>query len=55
MWNLNLMNNDFTKNIYSFYENQTEWRDEPLLNKNTVKDIFRWYVKKILYKINIIK
>lgn len=55
MWNLNLMNNDFTKNIYSFYENQTEWRDEPLLNKNTVKNIFRWYVKKILYKINIIK
>lgn len=55
MWNLNLMNNDFTKNIYSFYENQTEWRNEPLLNKNTVKNIFKWYIKKLLYKINIIK
>lgn len=54
-WNLNIIYNDFTKNIYSFYENQTEWRDEPLLNKNSGKNIFKWCVKKLLYKINIIK
>lgn len=53
-WKLNIIYNDFTKNIYSFYENQTEWRDEALLNKNTTKNIFKWYVKKILFKLNMI-
>lgn len=54
-WNLNIIYNTLTKDIYSFYENQTEWKNEPLLNKNTTKNIFKWYIKKLLYKINIIK
>lgn len=51
-WNLNIMYNSFTKNLYSYYEEKTPWKNCKLLNNNKIKDILKWYLKRILFKIN---
>lgn len=54
LWYLNIMCNKFTKNIYSHYEKKTAWKDYKLIDNNKIKDILKWYLKKVLFKLNMI-
>lgn len=50
-WTLNRMYNDFTKELYEFFERQTPWKDTPLIKTVNKKLLFKIYIKYILYKL----
>lgn len=50
-WNFNRMYNDFTKNLYKSFENQTPWKDTPLIKTTDKKLLLKIYIKYILYKL----
>lgn len=54
-WFLNIMNNKFTKQLYSEYEKLTPWKNKQLENNCSYKKIFKWIIKKILFKFNLYK
>lgn len=54
-WFLNIMNNKFTKQLYSEYEKLTPWKNKQLENSCSYKKIFKWIIKKILFKFNLYK
>ena len=52
-WNLNIMNNSFTKNLYSSYEKYTPWKNDSYLVCKNHTQIIKWLVKKFLFEIKI--
>lgn len=51
-WFLNIINNEFTKNLYSKYEELTPWKNCPLENRASLKNIIKWIIK---YLLNFVK
>ncbi|RGO00268.1 MULTISPECIES: glycosyltransferase family 8 protein [Megamonas] len=47
-WFLNVINNEFTKNLYSKYEEMTPWKNCPLENKANLKNMIKWIIKYLL-------
>lgn len=47
-WFLNIINNEFTKNLYSKYEEMTPWKNCPLENKANLKNMIKWIIKYLL-------
>lgn len=47
-WFLNVINNEFTKNLYSKYEEMTPWKNCPLENKVNLKNMIKWIIKYLL-------
>lgn len=47
-WFLNVINNEFTKNLYSKYEEITPWKNCPLENKANLKNMIKWIIKYLL-------
>lgn len=47
-WFLNVINNEFTKNLYSKYEEMTPWKNCPLGNKANLKNMIKWIIKYLL-------
>lgn len=47
-WSLNVINNEFTKNLYSKYEEITPWKNCPLENKANLKNMIKWIIKYLL-------
>ena len=47
-WFLNIINNEFTKNLYSKYEELTPWKNCPLENRASLKNIIKWIIKYLL-------
>lgn len=47
-WFLNIINNKFTKNLYSKYEELTPWKNYPLENKASFKNLIKWVIKYLL-------
>lgn len=47
-WFLNVINNEFTKNLYSKYEEMTPWENCPIENKASLKNMIKWVIKYLL-------
>lgn len=54
-WPLNIIYNDFSKNLYKQLENETPWANLPLEKNNSYKNKIKWRVKNILFKLGYIK
>lgn len=50
-WNINIIYNSFTKDLYSFYEKKTPWQGMPLEKLKNQQLIFKSYIKYYLNKI----
>lgn len=50
-WNINIIYNSFTKDLYSFYEEKTPWKEMPLEKLKNRRILIKSYVKYILNKI----
>lgn len=54
-WPLNIMYNEFSKNLYRQLENETPWKNSPLENNNSYKNKIKWRLKNILFKLGYVK
>lgn len=54
-WPLNIIYNNFSKNLYKKLENQTPWADTSLKKNNSYKNKIKWRVKNILFKLGYLK
>ena len=54
-WPLNIIYNEFSKNLYRQLENETPWANSPLENKSSYKNKMKWRLKNILFKWGYIK
>ncbi len=54
-WPLNVMYNEFSKNLYRQLENETPWKNSPLENNNSYKNKIKWRLKNILFKLGYVK
>lgn len=51
MWKINIIYNNFTKNLYAYYEEKTPWKGMPLEKLKNRYILIKSYVKYILNKI----
>jgi len=52
-WYLNIIYNNFTKDLYNFYEKNTPWCNSLLENNVTMGNYVKYVLKLILYKLKI--
>lgn len=51
MWKINIIYNNFTKNLYAYYEEKTPWKGMPLEKLKNRYILIKSYIKYILNKI----
>ena len=51
MWKINIIYNNFTKNLYAYYEEKTLWKEIPSEKLKNRYILIKSYIKYILNKI----